>query len=63
MTGLCFAEESIVYFVGKAMCKYWGERLMNTNAITEKLRVDLTQGMSCYYSAQNPLPSVCYPKI
>ena len=36
--GLCFAEESITHFVGKAACKYLGARLINTNAFTEKLK-------------------------
>jgi hypothetical protein len=40
MVGLCFAEDSIADFVGKATLKYWGARLMNTNEFMKKLGAD-----------------------
>ena len=43
--------------------KYVGTTLTNQNSIQEKIKSRLNSGNACYYSVQNLLLPVCYPKI
>ena len=42
--------------------KYLGTTLTNKNSIQEEIKSRLKVGNACYYSVQNLLSSVCYPK-
>jgi len=42
--------------------KYLGTTLTNKNSIQEEIKNSLKVGNACYYSVQNLLLPVCYPK-
>ena len=42
--------------------KYLGKTLTNKNSIQEEIKNRLKLGNACYYSVQNFLSSICYPK-
>ena len=43
--------------------KYLGTTLTHQNSIHEEIKRRMKSGNACYYSVQNLLSSVCYPKI
>jgi len=43
--------------------KYLGTALTNQNFIQEEINSRLKSGNACYYSVQNLLSPVCYPKL
>jgi len=43
--------------------KYLGTTLTNPNSIQEEIKRRLKLGNACYYSVQNLLSPVCYPKL
>jgi len=40
-----------------------GTILTNQNSIQEEIKSRMKSGIACYLSVQNPLSSVCSPKI